>query len=131
MSRYFVLKRPEKNKVRLVFDASAKYCGISLNSALYQGPDLTNGLRGVLLRFRERPVAFGGDIESMFCAFRVPPEQRNFLRFFWYDDNDHNKGVAVYRASSHIFGCTSSPAVASYGLNFVLLVLNLTLLLLL
>ena len=79
----FCVEEVRKNKVRVVFDASGKYRVITLNSAFYQGPDLTNGFRGVLLRIRESPVAFGGDIESMFCAFKVPHEQENiFLRDF-------------------------------------------------
>ena len=38
-------------KIRVVFDCSAKFVGLSLNSMLYKGPDLTNSLVGVLTRF--------------------------------------------------------------------------------
>ncbi|XP_018018481.1 uncharacterized protein LOC108675002 [Hyalella azteca] len=113
----FCVDQPKKSKVRLVYDASAKYNGTSLNDALYQGPDLTNHLRGVLLRFREHPIAFGADIEAMFSNFKVPAEQRDLLRFFWFDQNDCNKPIVQYRSTSHIFGCTSSPAVANFGLK--------------
>lgn len=57
-------QKPEK--VRVVFDCSARYRGTSLNDQLLQGPDLTNTLVGVLTRFREEPVALMSDIESMF-----------------------------------------------------------------
>ena len=53
-------------KVRIVFDCSAKYHGTSLNDNIYQGPDLTNQLLGVLLRFRQETIALMADIEGMF-----------------------------------------------------------------
>ena len=46
----FHLKKPDK--VRVVFDCSAKHLGISLNNQLLQGPDRTNSLVGVLSRRR-------------------------------------------------------------------------------
>ena len=114
----FPVQQEKKSKVRLVYDASARFSGCSLNDSLLQGPDLNNQLRGVLLRFRQKPIAFGADIESMFSNFKVPKEQRDYLRFFWYDDNNPAKGIVPYRSTGHIFGCTSSPAVATYALKF-------------
>ena len=114
----FAVVHKRKKKPRLVFDASASYNGKSLNDCLLQGPDLNNSLRGVLIRFREKPIAFSADIESMFNAFIVPPGQRDLLRFFWWSNNDPQNRVVTFRARTHIFGCTSSPAVAKYGLKF-------------
>ncbi|XP_070569421.1 uncharacterized protein [Ptychodera flava] len=57
-------KKPEK--IRVVFDCSAKFQGVSLNNLLLQGPDLTDNLLGVLLRFRQEPIALMADIEAMF-----------------------------------------------------------------
>ena len=57
-------KKP--NKIRVVFDCSAEYQGTSLNKQLYQGPDLTNSLLGVLLRFHQERVAYMTDVEAMF-----------------------------------------------------------------
>ena len=49
---------PQKpDKVLVVFDCAAAYRGTSLNAQVLQGPDLTNKVVGVLLRFREEPVA--------------------------------------------------------------------------
>ncbi|XP_053380368.1 uncharacterized protein LOC128548874 [Mercenaria mercenaria] len=79
-------KKP--GKIRGVFDSSAAYQGVSLNSVLLTGPDLTNNLLGVLMRFRKELVAVAADIEQMFYCFEVNKEHRNFLRFLWYQDND-------------------------------------------
>ena len=52
-------------KIRVVFDCSAKFNGVSLNSMLYKGPDLTNSLIGVLTRFRQDRIAVTADIQSV------------------------------------------------------------------
>ena len=51
-------------KIRVVFDLSAECKGTSLNKELLSGPDLTNQVMGVLLRFREEHVRVMGDIEA-------------------------------------------------------------------
>ena len=113
----FQVYQPIKDKVRLVFDSSASYQGSSLNDALLQGPDVTNRLIGVLLRFRLRRVGFAADVECMFHAFHVSPEHRDVLRFFWWTDNKISDQISVHRARVHIFGNKSSPAIATYGLR--------------
>ena len=63
---HHAVTNPNKpGKVRIVLDAAAKYKGTSLNDKLLTGPDLLQGLPGVLLRFREEPVALTADIEKM------------------------------------------------------------------
>ena len=75
-------------KVRVVFDCAARYCGTSLNQQLLQGPDLTNPLVGVLIRFRQEPVAMAADIEAMFHQVYVDPQDRGALRFLWWPDGN-------------------------------------------
>lgn len=69
----------KKDQVRVVFDSAVKHNVISLNDVLCSGPDLTNSLLGVLLRFRQEPVAIVADIEQMFYCFKVNEEHRNYL----------------------------------------------------
>ncbi|CAE1306091.1 unnamed protein product [Acanthosepion pharaonis] len=114
----FGIYHPKKtNKIRVVFDSSAQYNGVSLNDALLTGPDLNNNLIGVLIRFRKEPVAIMADVEQMFYCFLVKREHRDFLRFLWYKDNDPDKEIVEYRMKVHVFGNSPSPAVATYCLR--------------
>ncbi|XP_023932720.1 uncharacterized protein LOC106173712 [Lingula anatina] len=106
-----------KQKLRVVFDCSARYKDTSLNGHLLKGPDMTNSLIGVLLRFRHETVAFTCDIEKMFYQFRVNEEHRDYLRFLWFNDNDFESVPVDYRMCVHLFGATSSPSCASFALK--------------
>ena len=59
---------PKKNKIRVVFDCSARFKGTSLNDHLLSEPDLTNNLVGVLCRFRRYPYAIICDVERCFIS---------------------------------------------------------------
>ena len=73
---------PQKpDKVRVVFDCAATYRGTSLNAQVLQGPDLTNKVVGVLLKFREEPVALMADVEAMYHQLKVHPDDVDALRF--------------------------------------------------
>ena len=108
-------KKPDK--VRVVLDCSARFEGTALNDRLLQGPDLTNSLIGVLVRFRQEPLAFMGDIESMFYQVRIPEHQRNFVRFLWWPDGNISQDLAEYEMNVHIFGAVSSPSCSNFGLR--------------
>ncbi|XP_033758237.1 uncharacterized protein LOC117340586 [Pecten maximus] len=107
----------KKNKIRVVFDCSARYQGVSLNDNLLQGPDLTNNLLGVLMRFREEPVAVIGDIEAMFYQVKVPVNERDYLRFYWWPNGNTANEPRSYRMTVHLFGASSSPSVCNFALQ--------------
>ena len=73
----FGVSHPRKQAVRLVYDASGTFKGVSLNSMLYCGPDLNNSLRGVLIHLRVHEVAFMFDIQHMFNCFLVPKRHQD------------------------------------------------------
>ena len=39
------------------------------------------------------------------------------MRFLWSKNNDKENGIVDYKMTVHIFGNTSSPAVAKFGLR--------------
>ena len=115
---HFPVNHPQKpDKVRVVFDCSAKWRGTSLNDQLLQGPDLTNSLIGVLIRFRQEPIALMSDIEAMFYQVYVRPIDSNCLRFLWWPDGDLEKAPAEFKMLVHLFGGTSSPSCANFALR--------------
>ena len=65
---------PERKTSEFVFDCSARFNGTSLNDQLLHGPDMTNSLAAVLLRFRQNPIAVMYDLEKMFHQFHVKEE---------------------------------------------------------
>ena len=70
---HFGVYRPESasTPLRIVFDPSIEFKGVSLNSVLRRGPNLIGDLFGVLLRFRMNYVAIVGDIAKMFLQIRL------------------------------------------------------------
>ena len=108
-------KKPDK--VRVVFDCSANFQGTSLNQHLLSGPELVNSLVGVLCRFRENIIAVVCDIEQMFYQFAVPVEQRDFLRFLWWEKGDLARDPKEFRMTVHLFGASSSPGCCNFGLK--------------
>ena len=109
---------PQKpDKIRVVLDCSARYRGTSLNGQLLQWPDLTNSLVGVLTRFREEPVAFISDVESMFYQVHVRSSDCDALRFLWWPDGDLDRTLEEFQMNVHLFGGASSPSCASFALR--------------
>ena len=66
---HFATYHNTKRTIRVVFDSSCEFEGVSLNKVLLPGPDLMNNLIGVLMRFRKENIAVMCDIEQMFHSF--------------------------------------------------------------
>ena len=100
-------------KTRIVFDASVKCDGISLNDVIYQGPKLQRDLNDVLLRFRRRPVALICDIAEMYLRIEVAPKDRSCQRFLWRS-MDQQKEPQEFEFNRVVFGVNSSPFQAQF-----------------
>jgi len=56
---HFGVYHPQKpHKIRVVFNSAAETNGMSLNKMVLSGPELTNSLLDILIRFHQNPVAF-------------------------------------------------------------------------
>ncbi|KAJ0177241.1 hypothetical protein K1T71_001416 [Dendrolimus kikuchii] len=78
---HFAVVNPDKEKIRVVHDAAAKYHGRSLNDMLLPGPDLLRSLPGVIMKYRQYPVAVSADIKEMFMQVKIIEADRDALRF--------------------------------------------------
>ena len=116
-SAHHPVRHKQKNKIRPVFDCSLKYKGLSINDVLRKGTDFANTLTGVLLRFRSEKIAVTADIAKMFYMVRLPEQDRDYLRFFWYSGNKIDGSPSIFRMTAHVFGATSSPAIANFALR--------------
>ena len=65
------------------------------------------------MRFRQYRFAIIADIEAMYLQVRVPENDRNALRFLWYDGGR----VVEYRMTSHLFGGVWCAASSTYALR--------------
>lgn len=74
--------------VRLVWNSSQKYRGLSLNDILIKGPDVLNPIRAVLLRFRAGVFAALGDIRKMYNSVWLEEREVHLHRFLWRDSED-------------------------------------------
>jgi hypothetical protein len=104
--------------VRVVFDASAKHEGVTLNEVLLKDPSLVNDIGTTLLLFREKTFALSGDIQQMFLQVSVKKEDRSALRFLWRPPGNRNPPT-VYEMQRQIFGSISSPFICSQVLRHV------------
>ena len=116
LPHHHVVNRNKPGKVRVVFDAAAKFEDTSLNQNLLQGPDYTNSLVGVMIRFREDSVALVADIEGMFNQVKVSPEDQDAFRFLWWSGS-LEEPPDEYVMTVHVFGATDSPCCANYCLK--------------
>ncbi|XP_065088575.1 uncharacterized protein LOC135710053 [Ochlerotatus camptorhynchus] len=111
-----VVTNPNKpGKVRVIWDASAKVGGVSLNSMLLKGPDQLTALPAVLFRFRQFWVAVNADIKEMFHQIFMREEDKCALCFLYRKDKTQPLEVFIMDVAT--FGATCSPASAQFVKN--------------
>ncbi|XP_058826810.1 uncharacterized protein LOC131686833 [Topomyia yanbarensis] len=111
-----VVTNPRKpGKVRLVWDAAASVQGVSLNTQLLTGPDLLIPLVQVIVGFRERRIAFGGDLREMYHQVKIVERDRQAQRFVFRKNFGEKPSIFVMDVAT--FGSTCSPSSAQYIKN--------------
>ena len=96
--------------LRVVYDASAKSDGPSLNDCLYTGPKFDQKILDILLRFRLHKVALTADIEKAFLMISMAEKDRDVLCFLWVNDTSlQQPEIIVMRFTRVVFGVSSSP----------------------
>lgn len=73
--------------VRLVWNSSQKFKGLSMNDLL-KGPDVLNLIRAVLLRFRRGVHAVLSDIKKMYNSVWLEDLEMHLHRVLWRDSDD-------------------------------------------
>ncbi|XP_055612678.1 uncharacterized protein LOC129759287 [Uranotaenia lowii] len=111
----FVTHPKKPGKIRLIWDAAAKVKGVSLNDKLLKGPDMITSLPAVINGFRERKIAFGGDIRQMFHQIQIRAEDRQAQRFL-YRSNSYEE-PQIYVMDVVTFGARCSPCISQFVKN--------------
>ena len=97
-------------KLRVVYDASARSSGPSLNDCLHKGPKFNQLILDLLLRFRSYKIALTADIEKAFLMISIVNHDRDVLRFLWIDDiTKADPKIRVFRFARVVFRMLSKP----------------------
>ena len=108
----------QTTKLRIVYDASARDNGPSLNDCLFSGPKFDQSILDILLRFRTYKIALIADIEKAFLMVSVQEEDRNALRFLWVDDVQKSPPIIEeMRFTRVVFGVSASPFLLNATIN--------------
>ena len=104
--------------IRIVFNSSASYMGHALNQYWAKGPDFINNLLGILLRFREHPVAMTADISKMYNSIRLSKRDQHVHRYLWRDLQT-NENAKHYVLTAVPFGDRPSGTIALTALHTI------------
>ncbi|XP_058817840.1 uncharacterized protein LOC131681145 [Topomyia yanbarensis] len=102
-------------KCRVVFDASAKVFGLSLNDVMKIGTIIQSDLQSIILRFREPRYVLTTDIAKMYRQIVVDDCHTPLQRIFWRKDS--SSVVRVLELTTVTYGTASAPFLATRALK--------------
>ncbi|KAG5684652.1 hypothetical protein PVAND_013870 [Polypedilum vanderplanki] len=100
-------------KYRNVYDASAKYNNVSLNSFLYKGPKLIVDILKPIFKFREGKFAFTSDVKSMYHRVFINERDQQVQRVLF--QRICQSTLKTYIIQVMLFGPSSSPLHFAVG----------------
>ncbi|RVE40950.1 hypothetical protein evm_014400 [Chilo suppressalis] len=111
LSHHAVIKEASATtRVRPVFNASAEDGrGNSLNRCLYAGVNMLEIILKKLTVFRMHAYGVTADISKAFLQISVTPEDRQYLKFLWWEDIKKQVTLSTYRHCRVVFGIACSP----------------------
>ena len=107
-------------KLRIVYDASAKSNGLSLNECcLHVGPKFNQKIFEILVRFIVHRNGFIADVEKAFLMIGVNKCDRGVLRFLWVTDPYQEPAkIKVLCFKRVTFGVTVSPFLLNATMRY-------------
>ncbi|XP_058827641.1 uncharacterized protein LOC131687569 [Topomyia yanbarensis] len=102
-------------KCRVVFDASAKVFGLSLNDVMKIGTIIQSDLQSIILRFREPRYVLTTDIAKMYRQIVVDDCHTPLQRIFWRKDS--SSVVRVLELTTVTYGTASAPFLVTRALK--------------
>uniref|UniRef100_A0A0K2U778 Putative LOC100889629 [Strongylocentrotus purpuratus] n=1 Tax=Lepeophtheirus salmonis TaxID=72036 RepID=A0A0K2U778_LEPSM len=108
----------ESTTLRIVCNSTKEvWAGFTYNDCIEKGPDLTNRVFEVLIRFRTDRVAFHGDISKMFHRIFVKDDSK-YQSIVWRN-GDERANLKTYEWTRLIFGDKPSPDLSQSTLRFI------------
>lgn len=101
-------------KCRVVFDASAKVSGSSLNDVMMVGPTVQRDLLSIILSFRKHQYVLSADIAKMYRQILVDPRHTPLQRIFWR--KSPSAQLRVLELSTVTYGTAAAPFLATRAL---------------
>ncbi|GFT24631.1 reverse transcriptase domain-containing protein [Nephila pilipes] len=72
----------------------------------------------VLLKFRKYQYAFSSDTQGVFLTIGIDEKDRDYLRYFWFQNENDSKSYKILRMTRMPFGVTSSPVIFAATIKF-------------
>lgn len=97
--------------LRVVFNASSKMSsGRSLNDLMYNGPNLQQDLQNLILRWRQHKYVVTADVEKMFRAILVRPQDQHLQSILWR--SHPRESLQEYNLTTVTYGTRAAPFLA-------------------